>query len=185
MDANEAAETPLWYAMRATYRRELKVQKLLKEKHDIRSFVPMRYEYHMVGHRRMRDVKPAIHNLIFVRATPSAIQKAKSGIPCLQYMIFGKERTKITVPEKQMRMFMAVAGTCDERLLYFEPSGVDLSKGMRVRILGGPFEGLEGVLTKVNGARERRVVVSVSGICHLAMASLPTELVEPIPENGG
>lgn len=174
-------EDPLWFAMRVTYRRERAVQDMLKKEYKIPSFIPMRYEYRVSGHRRIRELVPAIHNLIFVHAVPSSIQKAKTGIPYLQYMVFGKERTKIIVPEDQMRRFMAVAGTYDEQLLYFKPGEVNLSKGMRVRILGGCFEGQEGILVKVKGARARRVVVSIRGVFDLAMASLPPELVVPIP----
>jgi transcription antitermination factor NusG len=86
-----------------------------------------------------------------------------------------------TVPERQMQNFIAIAGTEDERVMYLNPDEIDLSKGDKVRVLAGPFEGVEGVFMRVvNGKREKRVVVKIAGVVAIATASLPISLVEKI-----
>ena len=81
-----------------------------------------------------------------------------------------------------MQRFVAVAGTYNDHLLYFQPEELNLSKGTRVRITGGDFEGYEGVFVKVKGARDRRVVISLQGVIAMAMATLSPDLIEVIEE---
>lgn len=79
-----------------------------------------------------------------------------------------------------MRRFIAVAGTYSDQLLYFQPEEVNLSKGTKVRITGGDFEGQEGIFLKVKGARDRRVVIEIQGVIAVAMATILPELIEVI-----
>ena len=178
---NAPTEQPLWFAMRATYRRELIAQRALEEA-AIESFVPMRYELRVVQGRRRRRLVPAIHNLIFIHATPSVLQTIKTKLPYLQYMMrrvagqpFGE---KIVVADADMEAFMAVAGSLDEGLTYLSPQDVPLVTGQRVRVHGGPFDGREGRLMKVQGFRSRRVVVAIEGIVAVALAELKPEQIE-------
>ena len=77
-----------------------------------------------------------------------------------------------------MQRFIAVAGTYNDHLLYFQPEELNLSKGTKVRITGGDFEGQEGVFLKVKGARDRRV--AIQGIIAVAMATIHPDLIEVI-----
>ena len=52
--------------------------------------------------------------------------------------------------------------------------------GTRVRIIGGDFEGQEGLFLKVKGARDRRVVIEVQGVIAVAMATIHPDLIEVI-----
>ena len=65
-------------------------------------------------------------------------------------------------------------------LIYFQPEELNLSKGTKVRITGGDFEGQEGVFLKVKGARDRRVVIAIQGIIAVAMATIHPDLIEVI-----
>ena len=172
-------ENPVWFAMRATYRREMKVKSLLEEE-GMATFVPMRYSVHGRGRQKKRELVPVIHNLIFVNATPSEVKRVKASIPYLQFMVDTRSRQKIVVPDTQMKRFIEVAGTHDDNLLYFQPEELNLAKGTRVRIIGGPFEGQEGVFVKVKGARDRRVVIQVQGVIAVAMATVHPDLIEKI-----
>ena len=87
-------------------------------------------------------------------------------------------REPITVPQQQMDSFIAVAGTYDEQLIYLNPEPGDFSQGDRVRILGGPFEGAEGVFVRVKG--DRRVVVSIEGVVAVATTFIHPSLIEKI-----
>lgn len=170
--------------MRATYRRGMQIKELL-DKQGIDNFVPMKYEIRIRNGRKKRELLPVISDLIFVYAVQSELQRVKDRNPYLQYMIDICSGQKIIVPDNQMRSFIAVAGTYDEHLIFFSPDEVNLRKGTKVRIIGGDFEGYEGIFIKVKGTRDRRVVISLQGIIAMAMATLSPDLIEVIqePEN--
>lgn len=173
----------VWLAMRATYRRELEAKAVLAGK-GIESFIPMRYQVSMKRRKKCRELVPVVHNLIFVRSTLPAIREVKLRLPYLQFMMDVRSdgREPIIVPDTDMNRFIAVSGTYNEQLIYLRPCEVNLSKGSRVRILGGEFEGQEGVFLKVKGARDRRLVVSIRGVIAVATATIHPDLVETINE---
>ena len=172
-------ETEVWFAMRATYRRELEAMHLL-EKANLGCFIPMQYKISIRRGRKVRALVPVIRNLVFVHARPSEVQRFKSQITYLQYITDTRSGQKIIIPDHDMRRFIAVAGTSNDHLLYFQPEELNLSKGTKVRITGGDFEGQEGVFLKVKGARDRRVVIAIQGIIAVAMATIHPDLIEVI-----
>ena len=101
-------------------------------------------------------------------------------ILCLQNGLGNYDEIAKVVPEEQMRNFIAVAGNEDEQVLFMSPEEVALSKGDKVRITGGVFEGVEGQLMRVKNSRGKRVVVKIDGITAVATASIPSALVEKI-----
>lgn len=89
-----------------------------------------------------------------------------------------EKRVPVTVPKAQMDNFIAVAGTYDEQLIFLNPEPGDFARGDRVKILGGPFEGAEGVLVRVKG--DRRVVVSIEGVVAVATTFIHPSLIQKI-----
>ena len=65
-----------WYPMRVTYSRELQTKSFL-ESVGVECFIPMRYEQIDGRHPRHQELRPAIHNLIFVHASQSRITEMK------------------------------------------------------------------------------------------------------------
>ena len=172
-------EVEVWHAMRATYRRELDAVHLL-EKENLGCFVPMQYKVSIRKGKKVRTLVPVIRNLVFVHARPSDVQRVKSQITYLQYITDTRSGQKIIIPDHEMQRFIAVAGTYNDHLLYFQPEELNLSKGTRVRITGGDFAGQEGIFLKVKGARDRRVVIEIQGVIALAMATIHPDLIEVI-----
>jgi len=165
--------------MRATYRREPDAMRLL-EKEKLGCFVPMQYKMCIRKGKKIRALVPVVHNLIFVHARPSEVQRVKSQVTYLQYITDTRSGKKIIIPDVEMQHFIAVAGSYNDHLLYFQPEELNLSKGTKVRITGGDFEGQEGVFLKVKGARDRRVVVEIQGVIAVAMATIHPDLIEVI-----
>lgn len=165
--------------MRATYRREPDAMRLL-EKEKLGCFVPMQYKMCIRKGKKIRALVPVVHNLIFVHARPSEVQRVKSQVTYLQYITDTRSGKKIIIPDVEMQHFIAVAGSYNDHLLYFQPEELNLSKGTKVRITGGDFEGQEGVFLKVKGARDRRVVIQIQGIIAVAMATIHPDLIEVI-----
>ncbi len=171
-------EELVWFPLRVTYKREMKVKADLDKK-GIENFVPMQYKSAVVGGRLIKTLAPIIHNLIFVRCTRSwmAAYKESTTLPIRYYM--NKEKHEpIVVPKCQMDNFIAVAGSYDEQLIFLNPSPGDFCHGDRVKILGGPFEGAEGVFVRVKG--DRRVVVSVDGVVAVATTFIHPSLLQKI-----
>lgn len=170
-------ETEIWYAMRATYRRESEAMRLLgKEK--LSCFVPMQYRISVRRGKKIRALVPVIQNLIFVHARPSEVRRVKSQATYLQYITDTRSGRKIIIPDTEMRRFIAISGNYNDHLLYFRPEELHLSKGVKVRVTGGDFEGQEGVFLKVKGARDRRVVIEIKGVIAVAMATIHSDLIE-------
>ena len=174
-------EENLWYAMRATYGRNMTVRALL-EGMGVEVFVPMRYTAVRQGRALRRRLVPVIRDLIFVHATASTIKAVKAKISYLHYITRPEagRNVPIIVPDEQMEQFVAIAGTCDEQLQYFDPAEINLTAGQRVRIHGGAFDGREGIFVKVAGARARRVVVAIDGVIAVAMVTTDVSQIEPI-----
>ena len=172
-------ETAIWFAMRATYRRETDAMRLLA-KENLGCFVPMQYKISMKKGKKVRVLVPIVHNLIFIHAYPSEVKRVKSMVAYLQYITDTRSGKKIIIPDNEMQRFIAVAGTYSDHLLYFQPDELNLSKGTKVRITGGDFEGQEGVFLKVKGARDRRVVIAIQGVIAVAMATIHPDLIEVI-----
>ncbi len=171
-----------WFAMRATYRRELKAKKLL-EVHGIDSFVPMRYGITVRAGRKEKRLVPAIHNLIFVHSSLQRIREIKLKAPYLQYIMREdeqKQKKALIVPDRQMDDFIRLAQTYSERLVYMEPKLQVWEKGQRVRITDGPFRGQEGEFVKLAGIKGKSVVVSVSGVVAVAITTVPADCIEKI-----
>ena len=168
----QGAEESVWFAMSATFGRELKAKAFLESK-SVECFVPMKYQ--MVNDKKQGKIKkliPAINNLIFVYTTKERIQALKATIEYLQYLtkpVAGKN-VPIIVPDDQMQQFIKVCSTHDDKLVYLAPNEISLEKGTLVKIIGSAFDGVVGTFIKVNQSRKKRVVVQVQGVAAVMVA---------------
>ena len=83
--------------MRATYRREPDAMHLLKKEKFRASFIPMQYKI-CIKREKVRALVPVVHNLLFVHARPSDVQRVKSQVTYLQYITDTRSGQKIIVP---------------------------------------------------------------------------------------
>lgn len=175
--------TVAWYVIRVTYQREIIAAKLLDEMH-VENFVPtirvkIRNEKGLaIGWK----TDPLIHNYIFIHDTYNNILTIKQGkLDYLRFMmakdIETGENVPQYVPDKQMTDFMKVVKT-----IGFKPvdPNIDLRKGDRVRVLTGPFEGVEGVYVRMPNRHEKRVVVKIEGVAAVATQTLNISDVEKL-----
>ena len=175
------SENAVWFAMRATYGRNMEVKKKLDEA-GYESYVPMRYVVTL--DRRGSKVKkyvPVVRDLIFVHTDQASMLNLKQQHESLRNVYIPTEdgrKRPVIVPDSDMENFMKVTGSLSDGLLFFSPDEINLAKGTKVRIHGGQFNGLEGTFVKVKGARDRRVVVEVAGVIVVATCSLKCDLIE-------
>lgn len=181
-----ATEESAWFAMRATYSRNLYAQQRLRElAPSIEAFIPMRQVIRTRNARKVREAVPVIRDLIFVHACPTELQRVKREIPYLIYITEPRDERNIpvTVPEEEMRRFIAVTRRADEHVTFWTPDEIDPTRdGTKVRIHGGVFDGLEGVLKKVAGFRSKRVVIAIRNIIAAALGDIRADLLEVIDD---
>ena len=158
----------------------MKVKRELDSLH-IENFLPMKYRIITRGDRKVKELIPAIHNLIFVNISSVALKeyKATTILP-IRYIMNRETREPIVIPETQMKNFIAVAGNITEQIVYLEPNLSNFNKGDKVKIIGGVFEGAEGYFMRIKG--DRRVVVCINGIAAVATAFVHPSLVAKINE---
>ena len=220
-DTEVCGDPKIWFPMRVTYQREMKVKAEL-DRLEIENFIPMKYrftesrkqgdtelrrELEFTESRKQgatelrkeleftesrndgatelrRELVPAINNLIFVHSTKERISELKVSnelLEPLRYMIdqtAGEAHTIMTVPDKQMENFMRVASVTDDSVMFLDETTIVGKEGNRVEIMGGPFEGVTGVIRRVK--RCKRVVVELEGITCVAIAYVPAGLLKEI-----
>ena len=183
-DTEVCGDPKIWFPMRVTYQREMKVKAEL-DRLGIECFVPMRYKL-IDGDmdNPHRELVPAINNLIFVHSTQERISYLKLSnetLEPLRYMIdqtAQQPHTIMTVADRQMENFMRVASRTDDSVLFLDEETVVGKEGKRVEIMGGTFEGVTGVIRRVK--RCKRVVVELEGIASVAIAFVPAGLLREV-----
>ena len=173
-------EKKVWFAIRVTYNRDLKVKEDLDAR-GITNFVPMQYRREERGGVMVKRLVPSVHNLIFINLTPSEMTEYKktTALP-IRYIMNRETHKPITVPDREMENFIMVAGTYEEKLIYLNPEPGDFAKGERVRIIGGEFAGAEGIFVRVKG--DRRVLINVQGVVAVATTYVHPSMIEKITE---
>lgn len=165
-----------WYALRVTYNREMVVKRYC-DANQITSFVPMSYQVSERNGVKSKKLKPVIHNLIFIKTSRKLINELKLKFP-IRYMMDQATGSPIIVPEKEMLHFMSVASHYDQGIVYLDPAELKLKVGCRVRITGGPFEGVEGTLVRIR--KNKRVVVEIKGVMVVATHYIHPSLLENV-----
>lgn len=173
-------EQPVWYVMRFLYNRKSATRERLDSSH-IETFVPMRYEIKNRQGRKIRAYVPVIRDLLFVHSTEKVLAPFVEADSHFQYQYRrgGRQAEPLVVPDEQMRQFISAVKAC-VRPIYLTPAEVNVRKGTRIRIHGGPFDGIEGILMKVKGARAKRLVIELPDTLAVAVEVNP-DLIEVLP----
>ena len=76
-----------------------------------------------------------------------------------------------------MANFRRVAAVEDDSVMFLGDKDFSQKIGRRVKVVLGPFEGVEGTIYRVK--KDRRVVISLDRVCSVAIAHInPDFLVE-------
>jgi hypothetical protein len=174
----------LWYVLFAANGKAVKIKSCLEEA-SIEYFYPVLY----YSERKIGDSErcewislPFLESVIFAKSSKnildSALEKAKLRLSIssdLYYKDYGDEKA-ITIPENQMRNFIAVAGNKKEEVIYLSNGYVNLRKGVKAKITGGVFTGVEGVFMRIKG--DKRLVVSIPNLFSVATMYIPGQYVQ-------
>ena len=110
---------------------------------------------------------PLVPPYIFVHSDYATLDAFKRPLSTLLYakqLYSDGSHTTITVADKEMEDFIRVVTQRSPQVRIFPARELDLHAGQRIRLCGGPLDGVEGVLLKIKGIRDKQLVVSISGI---------------------
>lgn len=169
-----------WFVMRA-YKCEKLAEDKLSGKDGLEYFIAKHYVIRVYHGVKSKRLVPVIPSLVFVHARHDQIVDFKKRYNFLQFAMWEKNigQEYIIVPDDQMNSFIKVASRYEKNVTYYKPEEIDLKKGTRVRIHGGELDGVEGTFVRVQGKRNRRVVVLLDGIMAVATEVHP-DLIEDI-----
>lgn len=166
-------EVPLWYVLRVTYGREMKLKTLLEEMR-VRHFLPTKVDYTEKDGKQIKKRISVIPNLIFVNETPSHIRELKETLSKtypVRYFIDSVTHRPLIIPKRQMEDFIRLTSTGDDNVIYLDNPHVVFEKGEPVEVIYGPFAGVQGYVLRIR--RDRKVVLVLQG---LVAAAIKTEI---------
>ena len=172
LDENERSQ---WFVMRDLKRRNAKLPAYeLFKGFGIKVFTPMVWKL-MVRHgKRCREEVPFMQDLLFVHDTRMAVDPIVEKYDTVQYRyVRGGYKVPMTVRDNDMQRFIhAVESTENPR--YYTPEEISSDMiGRKVRIVGGPLDGYEGCLQKMQGARVKRLFVELPNLLAAAVEVNP------------
>lgn len=164
-----------WFALRATYSRELKVQNSLNEL-GVRTFVPMMWRRTEVGGQTQKKLVPAVSNLCFVYWTRSSVDSYIRSFGDKTPVNYYWDRTMnqpLVIPGQAMENFITVASSLNEDLIYLTEITEKLREGQSVEVIEGPFKGITGKIVRIK--KNRRVLVELPGFLAVTTNYLPPQ----------
>ena len=176
---NAQSETKQWYVLRVSYGRAEKANELLKAK-GIETHLPRHTTYKGVNGKRIKQRLPLLPNFLFAKTTLSVLEQFLKSSSDLNFITFyydhfnkkpdGKN-PPLVVPKESMDNFIKLTSIDDEHILLIDKVNGTYKQGDYVRIIDGPFKGIEGRVTKITG--QKRVIVELPGLCSVATAYIP------------
>ena len=90
-------------------------------------------------------------------------------------------RYVITIPERQMDIFIKAVTNRNTRIIPFmKPTEIDLEKGDKVKIVGGPYDGVEGILESQKGKDGGTVYVHILNFIATRTTEIRPEFIQII-----
>lgn len=164
-----------WFVMRDLKRRNAKqpAYKLL-DGLVAKVFTPMVWKLAVRNGKRIREKVPFMQNLLFVHDTRLAVDPIVEKYDTVQYRyIRGGYKIPMTVREADMQRFIHAVNST-ENTRYYKPEEITPDMiGRKVRIVGGPLDGYEGNLQKMQGARTKRLFVELPNLLAAAVEVQP------------
>ena len=149
-------EVKHWFALKVFYNKVFEIEEALK-KDKRKSYIPC--EEVLVEHNGKKKTvrKPVINSLMFFRST---IKHA------------------IEIQQRFMNKVIVYTSSGERGMEYFGEDNSKFQKGERVRIIDGKFKGAEGIICRIR--KNRRLVVTVQGICAVATSYIPQSFLQRI-----
>lgn len=147
------------------------------------SYLPLRTEVVYSGAGMKKVARPMVTSLLFVRVEPRMA-------PGLQALVEGRAmvytnstdggKVPAPIPDREMELFKFVTSAGHEGVESLGADSPNYHKGARVRVTAGPFKGAEGHIVRIK--ENRRLIVSIKGVCAVATGYIPSAFLEVISD---
>ena len=173
-----------WYVFRASYGREDMASDYLVETGTY-TYIPKKYVIKSVWGKKKRFLQSLIPNLVFAYTTKDKAKEYVHDTPSLPFLTYyynhfvtddEHKNPPLIVSHDEMAKLVQTTYNKNEHLMFVDPSQCHYKSGKNVRIIDGPFIGVEGRVARVAG--QQRVVVSLSNIGLIATAYIPSAFIE-------
>ncbi|WP_350308231.1 UpxY family transcription antiterminator [Gabonibacter massiliensis] len=164
-----------WYAAYTRVNQEMSIKKKL-DALNVENYLPLQevVRQEPEGRKKVREL--LVRGLIFLRTDRRTSFVLLNDYSLnIVYIRDRETRRSLIIPDKQMKDFMFLLDFSDEVI---EIVNKELRRGDKVRVIKGPFVGLEGELVRVKG--HKRVVVRLEGVVSIATSYIPGSYLEKI-----
>lgn len=167
-----------WYALKVFYNKVFEIETYLKDM-NFESYIPLKIVETLVDGVKKVYRKPVISSLMFIRMTEQDAIKLQVQLTN-RIMLYIDRETKrpVTIPEREMNIFILVTSSGDKGLEYFGEECMMYRTGDRVRVTEGIFKDAEGYIRRIKG--NKRLIVSIEGIVAVATSYIPECFLEKI-----
>ena len=175
-----------WFVFRATRGREGKASDYLVEDGTY-TYIAQKYVEKYVRGKKKRFLQTLIPNLVFAYTTEEKAEEYVNYTPDLSYLSYyynhfeedaDKKNPPLTISLKEMERYIKTTCNKNKHLLFVDTSQVHYKSGENVKVVEGPFAGVEGKVARISG--QQRVVISLSKIGLISTAYIPTAFIQSL-----
>lgn len=175
-----------WYALRATYGRELKACNYLISKGVVAYCPTISVVKEFKGKRRTL-IESRLPNIFFAYGTEEQIKKFVYDNVNLPYLRFyyqhircnnKVENLPLVVPDAQMKSLKIICEAEANDLIISPTTISKFEAGQLVRVVDGPFNGVVGKVARYQG--QQRVAITISGLFTVCSAYIPKAFIKLI-----
>lgn len=150
-----------WYAARVFFNKTAPLVEKLEED-GVRHYLPP---------------KDLITSLLFVNCEEDYLAAFREEFYGKMFVYGNRETHRPTaIADREMEIFIFVTSSGQSGLTFLGDDRPEYHQGDRVRVISGPFKGIEGHIKRIK--KDRRLVVSLQGIVAVATMYIHPDLLE-------
>ncbi len=172
-----------WYVFRASYGREDKASNYIVEDGTF-VYIAKRYARKSVNGKQKKVLETLIPNLLFVYTNDEKAEEYIKNTPALSYLTYyynhfelndDQKNPPLTVSCKEMENFILATCNKNKHLKFVNEEQCHYKGGEIVKVIEGPFKGVEGKVARVSG--QQRVIVSITNVGLVSTAYVPSAFI--------
>lgn len=181
MAYQESDDPAVWYVMRDLKRANARrpAYKVLEEK-KMKVYTPMKKCLVTQRGKKVFEKVPFMPDLLFVCDTRENLDPIVAKVPTLQYRwLHNTYRVPMTVSGTEIERFIHAVNTAKNPRFYLPEEVTQQMCNRKIRIIGGPLDGYEGLLLTIRGSRVKRLLVELEGFFSVGVEVDP-EYIQPV-----
>ena len=178
--------TKSWFVLRASYGREDKAADYIINDGTY-AYIAKRMVRKSVNNQPKKVLESLIPNLLFVYTTDEKARQYVKQTPALSFLSYYYNHLEQTnqlknppliISCQEMENFIRATQSMNEHLMFVTEQQCHFKSGDPVKVIDGPFKGVEGRVARVAG--QQRVIVSLSNIGLVSTAYVPTAFLNVV-----